>query len=580
MTVTVRGSDVVARLDADYQRRTARAREAFLDASWTGNDATHVVRRDLVQSWKRSKDSGVIPDDPLIPRFDGEFRPAGRLEEAMGPIMARLNHQWEGAGIWALVLDRAGVQVLPAAGDPAHFTSLDRMGAVPGAVFQESVSGTSGATLSLVRMEPSVVVGNEHFPTNATPSVTIGMPLRDALGRMQGLLVVCSRVESATPLLIPYVADLADAMNERLVATTDHGDRALFGEFLRRSATPSTPVVVMSERFCGMNTAAQQLLSAPHEFELVRNEARDAVAGGRSASFSLSLGGDTYQVRCRALESGSGPYGVVATLHRVTDSSTSAGAPPGTRTDAQPARILERARAHGVRALVQGERGSGRGHLAHRSGSLAEVDAADAGHDPRRWLDRLRGLLTRRSVLIRDIDELPADILRAALTIVDESASWCVATAGTAAGTWAEAFPVVVTCAPLRQRRADIPSIVSAVLSDSGNADVRCSAEALSVLTTRDWPGNVSELRRVVLHALVAQSGGRITLEHLPNEIVSDRPRTSGNAIDRMERELIFEALKNAGWRRDAAADALGISRSTMYRKLRRFPFQVPSSRT
>ncbi|WP_159502450.1 helix-turn-helix domain-containing protein [Microbacterium sp. 18062] len=577
MTLTLsRGLDIAARIDPEVFDRTRRAREAFLDGSWDGTHPTHAVGTDILQSWRRSKEYG-IPRDGVIRTAPESTAGSEPLAEAARPLLDQMTDQCDGADLWGFVLDRNGTQILPVAGDRSRFDASVEIGSVPGAQFGEPEAGTNGAGLALVRLRPYLVVGHEHYQDHARRAISLGLPIRNALKRTQGVLVVCSMVAGTRPIIVPYALGIADAISERLAAATDQGDRVLFDEFLRQTMKPSTPTLVMSDRFCTMNAAAQQLLNRPQDLENVRDVVEHSVTSGRSAALTVSMGGDTYRLRCRALEIGPDRTGVIATLQRERSATTSGIAPAAPTA----ARVIERARDRGIWSLVRGEEGAGRAHLVRASGPLPEIDTADAAHDPSAWLDLLRRRLEGESLLVRNLDLLPAELQRSVAGLARDASSWCVATVGPGVSDEvARAFPVTVDCAPLRARKDEIPTIVAGILAAAGAGHVGCSPEVLGVLTRHDWPGNVSELRRVILNALVSQDAGRITLEHLPRSIVTGGVRTSGNAIDQMERELIFEALKNAGWKRDLAADMLGISRSTMYRKLRQFPFQMPSSRT
>jgi transcriptional regulator of acetoin/glycerol metabolism len=91
----------------------------------------------------------------------------------------------------------------------------------------------------------------------------------------------------------------------------------------------------------------------------------------------------------------------------------------------------------------------------------------------------------------------------------------------------------------------------------------------LRTLTSLDWPGNVRELRAVLTTAAVRSLGSDIAHEHLPPEYRSPRSRSGCTSLQRAERDIVIEALAEARGNKQAAAERLGIARSTLYRKMR-----------
>ena len=129
---------------------------------------------------------------------------------------------------------------------------------------------------------------------------------------------------------------------------------------------------------------------------------------------------------------------------------------------------------------------------------------------------------------------------------------------------------------PLRERKEDIPLLASAFLGEarisSGKPTLQLSTEALRVLSSYSWPGNVRELRNAIDHAAI-HARGVIMPSDLPPEIVGARrveePPDSGETGEVDERERLLAALKKAKGNRSLAARQLGISRATLYRRIR-----------
>src|SRR5687768_525632 len=135
---------------------------------------------------------------------------------------------------------------------------------------------------------------------------------------------------------------------------------------------------------------------------------------------------------------------------------------------------------------------------------------------------------------------------------------------------------------PLRERLADIPLLAQHFLArtceDAGRKSSGFSDDALTALQRYNWPGNVRELQNIVERAVLLGRGPQVSLEDLPSHIAAGQPASiqqlAGKALkDAMtapERAIILEVLENNNWNRNATADALGINRTTLYKKMKR----------
>jgi DNA-binding NtrC family response regulator len=143
---------------------------------------------------------------------------------------------------------------------------------------------------------------------------------------------------------------------------------------------------------------------------------------------------------------------------------------------------------------------------------------------------------------------------------------------------------------PLRDRREDIPPLVSSFLQRLEKEIGRKGTiddEALSLLQMYDWPGNVRELENVIERALVLAEGACITAKDLPGEIrggegakaaQKEYYETSGlqGQIERIEREIIRKALEDTDWNQTKAAQELGLKRSSLQYKMKKYALAKP----
>ena len=156
-------------------------------------------------------------------------------------------------------------------------------------------------------------------------------------------------------------------------------------------------------------------------------------------------------------------------------------------------------------------------------------------------------------------------------------------------------FQIALT--PLRERPEDIEPLARHLLKQLGGANTpEFTPEALDALRAYSWPGNVRQLRNCLERAVLLANDGRITLSELPPEVArqaaaplpimsvagpggtietgSIAALNSSNAaspasLREVERQQILAALEQTGWHRGKTAEILGISPSTLYRRLR-----------
>ncbi|MGE3777052.1 MAG: sigma-54-dependent transcriptional regulator, partial [Pirellulaceae bacterium] len=141
---------------------------------------------------------------------------------------------------------------------------------------------------------------------------------------------------------------------------------------------------------------------------------------------------------------------------------------------------------------------------------------------------------------------------------------------------------------PLRERISDIPRLahhfLEEVAAEAGRKIAGFTDDALAALRRYLWPGNVRELQNVIERAVLLGKGGHIGLDDLPSHVAVGAPvplTGSSNqplkqALGVPERQIILEALQANNWNRNATADALGINRTTLYKKMKRLGVKDP----
>lgn len=133
-------------------------------------------------------------------------------------------------------------------------------------------------------------------------------------------------------------------------------------------------------------------------------------------------------------------------------------------------------------------------------------------------------------------------------------------------------FPIQMPA--LRDRSEDLEGLVRYILDNLGYQDVEISADAMEILESYNWPGNIREVRNVLERAVLLSSGKTIDPEHLPGiksfPVLKESVDGIGN-LEELERLHIKKALVEFSGDVRKAAEALGLSRATLYRKIKEF---------
>ena len=147
---------------------------------------------------------------------------------------------------------------------------------------------------------------------------------------------------------------------------------------------------------------------------------------------------------------------------------------------------------------------------------------------------------------------------------------------------------VSFTIPPLRDRLSDIEPLANHFISQFNRVHHReikgISKSALQICLQYPWPGNVRELENVMERAVILSPGEFIVPESLPANIRDSQPATSGDlkhltleeAMERAEKQIILETLESLAGTAKLSARTLGVSRTTLFNKMRRLQLVDP----
>jgi DNA-binding NtrC family response regulator len=231
------------------------------------------------------------------------------------------------------------------------------------------------------------------------------------------------------------------------------------------------------------------------------------------------------------------------------------------------------------------EKGAFTGAVAQKKGKFELADGGTLFLDeigdisPKLQVDLLRVLQERRFFRVGGTDEITVDVRVIAATHRDLAAD---VREGRFRGDLYYRLNVInIVIPPLRERREDIPLLAQEFLSrlshELGRNVTGISEEALRLLMDHDWPGNVRELANAVERAVVTCKTRALTAEDLDflrpaaTLVGSGTSLPAGLTLQQLEKEYIALTLERLRGNMTEAAAALGIDRSTLYEKVKRY---------
>ncbi|MER6688592.1 GAF domain-containing protein [Streptomyces minutiscleroticus] len=471
----------------------------------------------LRASWRRSERYGVTPEE-MRPVFTGAVDKDSLLYECGHEVLRRLQATLAGEPLSMMITSSDGLVLCRLCNDASISRSLDRVNLAPGFCFAENNVGTNGLGLALADRTPSIVRADEHYCT-----------------RLRGY--TCA----AVPVLDPVTGDLAGSVN---LTTWSDSSSAL--------------LLALAQAAAGHTTALM----------LARGSGRRTRPTPRGEVFRV------YADRFGAADDTPGPLSPAWT-----------GA-------------LERARTalgRGQVVAVVGEPGAGRTALA----SLARQGAGPrervlrarppAAEEIDAWLTVWLPELHKDStcVILSDVETLPAwaatetarhftAVRRPAPAGGPPPVQPFVLTARDYASIPEALKPLVasvVEAPALRTRPDDVLPLAHHFARRYRGRPVTFTAAAAAVLTGYDWPENARQLQRVV-HDAVSRTEV-VDKHHLPAEVFAGGDHRL-TRLQILERDEIVRCLTEPGVTVAQAADNLGMSRATVYRKMAQYGIRIP----
>ncbi|MBP1162700.1 transcriptional regulator of acetoin/glycerol metabolism [Rhodococcus sp. PvR044] len=538
------------------------------------------VRPEIALSWKRSALSGVGPGDGFDADPATDLDLSSRLLRAARPILDEVAIQIAGTGLCLLLADRDCRIVARVFDNHQVERKMEKLGAVIGSRFGEDTAGTNAIGTPVEVRRGIVINGEEHYLERLKGLSCYGHPiLHPVTHRVEGILDMTCIAPRANSLFAPFLQRAAADIERRLLEGSRASEQRLVDAFQRVSPQRHVAVAAIGEDILLSNRTALDLLDVADHAAL-RGLAADLLPDqSRTVNLELASGQLAKVQADRIAGTNGGTLFLVEQVHRqhvpIRRRADRAGVVDRARSE------LRRVRATAESVAIVGESGSGRTTAVRDLAGVDAVHWTDASRIPivgqGRWLSALlEQASTSGGVLaVEHAHLLPASILPVVTDLlVAEGGPRMVLTSSPieelppAAAAMIARCPERIAVPPLRQRLGELPEIAQAML-DEIEPGLSLTSTALEALVAGEWPGNLTELRVVLTRTARDRASTRLGLADLP-----DAYRTSSRVSrlagrERAERQAIIDALQECGGNKVHAAAKLGISRSTLYSRIR-----------
>ena len=577
--------------DADTAVGTRRAREQFLAAGALSDDA---VAPSVLNSWRRSRDLHVHPDRVELP-YLREPDTDTPLTHAAAPVLRRIAEDLSEQAVSVVLTSADGLVLDRIAADSKIERMLDDVRLARGYSYAEEFAGTNGIGTALETGQPAFIQGSEHYVGTLGRLACAGSPIREPVTRrILGVIDLTCWAKQADPLLFVLAKSAGSQIEDRIRAMNNETETVLLDAYLKQSRRYPAGVLAIGGDVVLMNRYLRQALDAADQTALLDHAAEmTRTSFTTTAVATLPSGASVKISTAERIAVGVRSDSVVfhVSLH-VTESAPVRGGQPIPRLAGRSSSFrrscqqVERCYRDREWVVIEGERGSGRTRLGQSVAQFVTPERtirilrAESFDTADRFVTEFEAETDGDdfAVIVANVDELADDVLEPLAAVMQSRAGrgWIAATTSTERNSPLVdmlVFPFfthTVTVPALRHRIEDLEELVPMLLNELTRGEVRMDGEAMRQLSKLPWPGNVAQLRSVLAETVTRQRSGVIGVDKLPAECRS-LTRRKLTRLEALERDAIVRSLSENDGNKADAADALGMSRATIYRKIKDF---------
>jgi len=585
----------------------AGARQQFLTFE---NVEPQQVRDTILASWWRSRRWNVAADRIDL-SYTGEPDLDTSLTRSAMPVLRTLREHLESQPISVILTDASGVVLSRLDTGSELDRHLDSVQLCPGFSYAEESVGTNGIGTALEGGRPMHVFGHEHYAENLENLACAGVPIRHPIsGVTLGAVDLTCWRKDADRLLITLARTTADQITQALLTDTNAREFELLQEYLRTCRRSAGIVLALNKEVVMMNEQARQVLDPADQVVLLAH-ATDALASRHQVPIVVDLPtGARARMYCRPLSTGDRLAGGVVHVKMVEPGAgrmVGETAPPKQQMFLpglvgsgplwlRACQQVDAVYTAGEWLALEGEPGVGKLALlraVHQrrdpAGRFHVLDAADAVDAEWQVTARSELLEGTGCLVIRHVDRLSARRLHALSAALQETMAagrqeslWIALTLSERPATGGLAdllrfFPSTVEIPPLRHHIEDLHELVPFFIAKLNQYPrLVCSSEAMQLLLRSSWPGNTEQLWQVLRKVVQHRRTGAIAPGDLPPECWTVSRRLL-SPLESMERDAIVQSLLDYKGNKVKAAESLGMSRATIYRKIHEYGIVTPS---
>lgn len=523
------------------------------------------------------------------------------LVRVAAPILDQLGRELVDEPVVIILTDANGTVLARRGGNRELHRHLDKVLLAPGFTYGESQMGTNGIGTALESGRATLIEGREHFADSLGEFACAGAPIKHPMtGQLLGVLDITSLAERSNALLIAFAKLSAKRISQAMLDNASLLERALLEDYYLISQHSGRPVIALGDRVTMINEPARRSFTSADQVALLDHLRESGQGPVEHTAIADLPSGVTARLNSRPSFAAEQLAGMVIQIQPLPGSASTSSAcrSPASRVLLPQAvgssdvwqraiRAVRGAARDREWAALIGEPGVGKATLVRAVSNHVTPEESlrivswypdclgSIGEELRAAIE------SGRNIFIPHIDELPPEALSEVsdqlmeIHDADEQDKPWVAVSlshGNDAETHLpdEILPLFsrsVQVPPLRLHLDDLPELVVAIIDTLGCPSLSLSPDALRQLARLPWPGNVAQLRRTIMQVARDRRRGVVSVSDLPSECRSVTSRRL-TALEALERDAIVRALATHG-SKSAAAEALGMSRATIYRKIR-----------
>jgi transcriptional regulator of acetoin/glycerol metabolism len=587
------------RSSASGTAEVQRAREKFLSAGLFAAERSSdqlILPPSVADSWRRSQLLHVHPDRVELPYVRDPVE-GSRLKRAAAPVLHRVTDDLASEAVCVVLTSQDGVVLERTAAAVSILNALDTISLAPGYSLAEEVAGTNGIGTTLETGRPTVIRGGEHYVGMFAGFACAGAPIRNPVTRrIMGAVNLSCAADQTYPLLLALATSASRHIEDRMRVVADEGENELLAAYLQSARRSSSGVLAIGGDVVLMNPYLRRMLNGNDQAALLEH-AKDLLTSTLSGT-ALAVLPSGHIAKLAATDRCTMRGGRTNVVFHVDLSAETNSHPPGIGHSANThipglagrnsawlrccQQVRQCCRDHDW-VMLEGEKGSGRARLAQavgqnvKPGRTVRVIRAETFRSAARLVAELAAESGADdfAVVIADVDDMDEDTLESitSMLVARAGRGWIAATRSSTAPSapLKELLPLfthTVTVPALRHRIDDLEELVPLLLREiTRGGDVGLAPDAMRQLSRLPWPGNISQLRRVLTETVARQRSGTISADKLPPECRSVTRRKL-TQLEALERDAIVRSLQDNGGNKREAARSLGMSRATIYRKL------------